>query len=595
MEYDNFLPMTKQDMEKRGWYYIDFLLVTGDAYVDHPSFGVAIIGRLLESKGFKVGIISQPDWRNVKDFTKLGKPRYACLVTSGNLDSMVNNYTGNKKHRKEDIYSPGGKLGKRPDRAVIVYCNRLREAWPNVPLIIGGIEVSLRRLAHYDYWDDAVRRSVLLDARADLLVFGMAEKQIEEIARRLAKGEQINKIVNIPGTVFATGEQPEGKSINLPSFEEVKSNKEKYSEAFRLSYNEQDSISGKSLVQPHGNIFVVQNPPAKPLTTEEMDRIYQLPYNRTYHPVYEKAGGVSALKEVEFSITAQRGCFGRCAFCALAFHQGCVIQPRSHASIIEEARMLTNLPGFKGIIHDVGGPTANFRQPACRSQQRKGICREKQCLFPDKCKHLLVDHSDLLILLRGLRSLPGVKKVFLRSGLRYDYLAYDKDPGVLREICQHHVSGQLKVAPEHISSKVLSVMRKPSNTVYRDFCRKYAETNKSLGKKQYLVPYFIISHPGCTIREAVELAEYVRDMGYNPEQVQDFTPIPGSLSTCIYYTGRDPFTGQPVYVPKSEKERKMHRALVQYRNPKNRNLVKEALKLAGREDLIGKGPKCLVR
>lgn len=594
LDYNDYLPMTREEMLSRDWHYVDFLLVTGDAYVDHPSFGSAIIARLLESLGFKVGIIAQPDWKTTDAFTALGKPRYACLVTAGNLDSMVNNYTGNKKRRSEDLYSPGGKAGKRPDRAAVVYCNRIREAWSDVPLVIGGIEASLRRMAHYDYWDDRVRRSVLMDSNADLLVYGMGEKQIKEIAKRLAKGENISNITDVAGTAYISKEIPDQKVTMLPSFEEVSENKSKYAEAFKLSYREQNPYNGKVLVQPHGNRMVIQNPPAKPLTTEEMDSIYEMPYLRSYHPSYEKAGGVPALKEVEFSITAQRGCFGSCSFCALTFHQGCNIQARSHDSIIKEAKLLTTLPGFKGIINDVGGPTANFREPACVNQQRSGACKDKRCLHPDKCKNLKVDHSDLMSLLRKIRSIPGVKKVFLRSGLRYDYLLYEKNPEVLQEICSHHVSGQLKVAPEHVSPEVLKIMQKPGPHVYKKFVERYKEVNRKLGKKQYLVPYFIASHPGSTLKDAVKLAEYVRDMGYNPEQVQDFTPTPGSLSTCIYYTGINPFTGEKVYVPRSFKERQMQRALLQYRNPANRALVKEALRKAGREDLIGKGPKCLV-
>ena len=595
MKYTDFLPMTKEEMENRGWYYVDYLLVTGDAYVDHPSFGVAIIGRLLESWGYRVGVIAEPDWRSTHDFTVLGKPRYACLVTAGNLDSMVNNYSGNKNPRHEDLYAPGGKMGRRPDRATIIYCNRLREAWAGIPLVIGGIEASLRRLAHYDYWDNKVRRSILLDAKADLLVYGMAEKQTEEIARRLAKGEPVSALTDIPGTVYVSSHKPERKAVELPAFEVVRGRKEKYAEAFRLAFNEQDPFSGKVLVEPHGSQFVIQNPPVKPLTTEEMDKVYELPYTRTFHPVYQALGGVPALKEVEFSITAQRGCFGGCAFCALNFHQGSIIQARSHDSILREAKLLTELPGFKGVIHDVGGPTANFRRPACQRQLRSGACRDKQCLFPDKCKNVQVDHSDLLTLLRKIRSLPGVKHVFLRSGLRYDYLLYEKDPEVLREICRYHVSGQLKVAPEHVSPDVLKVMRKPGADVYRKFSEKYVKVNREIGKNQFLVPYFIVSHPGCTLSDAVKLAEYARDMGYHPEQIQDFTPTPGSLSTCMYYTGLDPLTGEQVYVPRSPRERKMQRALVQYRNPQNRQLVREALQKANRTDLIGRGPKCLIR
>ncbi|WP_418789938.1 YgiQ family radical SAM protein [Phosphitispora sp. TUW77] len=587
--------MTREEMNKYNWHYVDFLVITGDAYVDHPSFGAAIISRLLEKMGFKVGIIAQPDWHDTKDFTRLGKPRYACLVTAGNLDSMVSNYTGNKNHRKKDMYSPGGIPGKRPDRAAIVYCNRIREAWPGIPLVIGGIEASLRRLAHYDYWDNRVRRSILIDSRADILVYGMGEKQMEEIALRLSKGEDIGQLTNILGTVYAVREKPREDVIRLPGYDEVSNDKRKYADAFRLAYSEQDPYRGKTLVQPHGLQYVVQNPPAKPLTTEEIDSVYELPFIRKSHPVYTKYKGIPAEDEVKFSITAQRGCFGGCAFCALNFHQGCIIQPRSHESILKEARLLTEMPDFKGIIHDVGGPTANFRMPACRSQLKRGACADKHCLVPDKCKNVIIDHSDLIELLRKLRSLPRVKKVFLRSGLRYDYLLYEKNPEVLNEICNYHVSGQLKVAPEHVSSRVLKIMRKPGHDIYKRFKEKFSETNRRFGKQQYLVPYFIASHPGCTLKDAIQLAEYIRDMGYNPEQVQDFTPTPGSLSTCMYYTGIDPLTGQKVYVPRSPKERKMQRALIQYRNPKNRGLVKEALKRAGREDLIGNGPKCLVR
>ena len=594
MKIQGYFPMTRQEMDSRGWHYVDFLLVSGDAYVDHPSFGMAIIGRLLENLGFRIGVIAQPDWRGTADFTVLGRPRYACLVTAGNLDSMVNNYTGNKKRRHKDVYSPGGMSGKRPDRATIVYCNRVKEVFPGTPVVIGGIEASLRRLAHYDYWDNRVRRSVLLDARADLLVFGMGEKPVEEVARRLAKGETISELTDIPGTVYAASAFPEGNAVLLPSFEQVRDDKEKYADAFRLSYYEQDPITGRPLIQPHGEQVVVQNPPAKPLTTGEMDGVYGLPYMRGYHPAYRQEGGVPALKEVEFSIAAQRGCYGGCAFCALTFHQGGIIQARTHESIINEAKLLTQLPGFKGIIHDVGGPTANFRRPACSKQMRSGVCRDKQCLFPDKCRSVQVDHSDLLELLRKIRSLPRVKKVFLRSGLRYDYLAYEKDPEVLKEICRHHISGQLKVAPEHVAPTVLKYMRKPGHEIYEQFNEKYMKANREIGKKQYLVPYFIVAHPGCTLKDAVKLAEYVRDMGYNPEQIQDFTPTPGSLSTCIYYTGIDPLTGQKVYVPRSGRERKLQRALAQYRNPQNRQLVREALHKAGRTDLVGRGPKCLV-
>lgn len=593
MSEHDFLPMTKEEMAARGWYYVDFLLVTGDAYVDHPSFGVAIIGRLLESQGFRVGILAQPDWRATGDFLKLGKPRYACLVTAGNLDSMVNHFTANKKRRRTDDYSPGGKTGRRPDRATVVYANRLREAMPGMTVIIGGIEASLRRFAHYDYWDNDVRRSILVDAQADLLVYGMGERQVLAAAGALAAKKGVPQ--DVPGTVYLTKDITGLREyIMLPAFEEVE-NKENYAEAFKIQYKEQNPFTGKTLVQPHGNLFVVQNPPARPLKANELDRIYELPYRRTYHPVYVKDGGVPAIKEVEFSITGQRGCFGGCAFCALHFHQGTVVQGRSPESIVAEAEKLTGMPGFKGYIHDIGGPTANFRRAACRKQGERGQCRGRHCLYPEPCPNLDIDHSEVIKLLRRVRQIPGVKKVFLRSGLRYDYLLAEKDQGVLKELCEHHISGQLKVAPEHVAQKVTALMRKPPREAFDRFRRLYADINRKLGKKQYLVPYFIISHPGCGLKEAVELAEYVRDMGYNPEQVQDFIPTPGSLATCMYYTGLDPLTGRKVYVPRSVEERAMQRALLQYRSPANHNLVRQALKKAGREDLIGYGPKCLVR
>lgn len=594
MAENNFLPVTKEEMNSRGWYYVDFLLVTGDAYVDHPSFGVALIGRLLESLGYKVGVLAQPDWRRTDEFLRLGKPRYACLVTAGNLDSMVCHYTANKKRRRVDEYSPGGKTGLRPDRAVIVYANRLREAMPGVPVIIGGVEASLRRLAHYDYWDNTVRRSIILDAQADLLVYGMGEGQVKAIAGALAEKKEVP--LDVPGTVYAAKDISDlNDYIMLPSYKEVAEEKGKYAEAFKIQYDEQNPYTGKTLVQPHDGLLVVQNPPARPLTADELDRVYELPYQRTWHPVYDKHGGVPAIKEVEFSITGQRGCFGGCAFCALHFHQGTLVRGRTPDSIVAEAEKLTGLPGFKGYIHDIGGPTANFRRPACRKQKEKGQCRGRHCLYPEPCPNLDVDHGDILKILRRVRKIPGVKKVFLRSGLRYDYLLAEKKPDVLQELCEHHISGQLKVAPEHVSKKVTALMRKPSRETFDRFRRLYADVNLKLGKKQYLVPYFITGHPGCGLREAVELAEYVRDMGYNPEQVQDFIPTPGSLATCMYYTGLEPFTGSKVYVPRSVEERAMQRALLQYRSPANRELVRKALHKAGREDLIGFGPKCLVR
>jgi len=596
MKTKDFLPMTKEEMLERGWHYVDFLLITGDAYVDHPSFGAAIIGRLLESLGYKVGIIAQPDWRDIGDFKRLGPPRYGILITAGNLDSMVNHYTAAKKRRHEDAYSPGGQAGLRPDRATIVYAHRAREAFKKKPIIIGGIEASLRRFAHYDYWDNKVRRSVLVDSRANLLVYGMGEKQITEISRRLAKGEPVAGLKDIAGTCYVT-EDLEGMTgyLLIPGYDEVSGNKQKYAEAFMVQYREQDPFHGKVLVQPHGDKYLVQNPPAKPLTQGELDAVYTLPYQRAYHPIYEQKGGVPAIEEVEFSLTSQRGCFGGCSFCALTFHQGRIVQSRSHASLLNEARQLTWQPGFKGYIHDVGGPTANFRAAACSEQLERGACRHRQCLFPEPCGKLKVDHQDYVALLRKLREVPGIKKVFVRSGIRYDYLMADAGDQFLRELCEHHVSGQLKVAPEHVAGNVLKRMGKPGRKVFDRFVEKYRKINEELGKKQYLVPYFMSSHPGSTLKEAVELAEYVRDMGYNPEQVQDFIPTPGSLSTCMYYTGLDPRNMEKVYVAKSPHEKAMQRALLQYRNSGNYDLVYEALVKAGRTDLIGHGPKCLIK
>ena len=593
---DGFLPISKEDMQKKKIEQLDFIFVSGDAYVDHPSFGSAVIARLLESRGYKVGIIPQPDWRSTDAFKALGKPKLAFLVSSGNMDSMVNHYTAGKKPRREDLYSPGGVRGKRPDRAVTVYCNRIREAFKDVPVIIGGIEASLRRFAHYDFWDDQVRRSILFDSRADLLIYGMGEKPVIQVAEALESGMEIKYITYINGTAYIASELENLPDATvIPSFDEVRNSKRKYARAFMLQYREQDYHTGSILIQPHGERFLVQNPPAAPLTETELDDVYRLPFTRQYHPVYKNQGGIPALKEVKFSLTSQRGCFGGCSFCALNFHQGRVVQSRSHESIIEEAELLLKDPEFKGYIHDVGGPTANFRHAACDKQLNAGVCKNRQCLYPTPCKNLKVDHKDYVALLKKLRSLPGVKKVFVRSGLRYDYIIADKKDEFLRELCENHISGQLKVAPEHVSDKVLRYMGKPSKEVYDRFVKKYFDMNKRLKKEQYLVPYLMSGHPGSDLSAAVELAEYVRDMGYNPEQIQEFYPTPGTLSTCMYYTGLDPRTMKPVYVPRDPEEKAMQRALIQYRNPKNYQLVYKALKLAGREDLIGFGDKCLIK
>jgi uncharacterized radical SAM protein YgiQ len=602
---NGFLPITRAEMAQRGWDELDFLCISGDAYVDHPSFGMAIISRILESRGYRVGIIAQPDWRSLEPFQQLGRPRLGVLISSGVVDSMVNHYTASKKPRRDDVYSPGGMPGRRPDRAVTVYANRIREAFKNSVVIIGGVEASLRRFAHYDYWDDTVRRSILADSRADLLVYGMGETPLLEAAERLAAGQGPAALRGIRGTAcllsssefreqFTPGS--EGREwLMVPSWDEVKGGKEKYAEAFKLQYDEQDPIRGRTLVQPHGDRYVVQYPPAQPLTVEAMDRIYSLPFERTYHPSYREAGGVPAITEVEFSITSHRGCYGGCSFCALHFHQGRIIQKRSQASILQEARNLTWLENFKGYIHDVGGPTANFRHPACRIQERRGTCRDRQCLEKGGCPNLVVDHSEYLGLLRKLRAIPEVKKVFIRSGVRYDYLMLDKNDDFFTELCEHHVSGQLKVAPEHVVDRVLRRMGKPGRTVYDRFVKKFNEINRSLGKEQYLVPYLLSSHPGSDLQAAVEMAEYLRDIRYTPEQVQDFYPTPGSLSTCMFYTGLDPRTMEPVYVPRSPREKAMQRALLQFRRPENYNLVYEALVQAGRTDLIGYAPNCLIR
>lgn len=598
MEQNNdFLPISKEDMRRRGIEQLDFVYVCGDAYVDHPSFGHAIITRLLESYGYTVGIIAQPDWKKNDSIAILGEPRLGFLVSAGNMDSMVNHYSVSKKRRKTDAFSPGGVMGKRPDYAAVVYCNLIRHTYKKTPIIIGGIEGSLRRLAHYDYWSNKVKRSILLDSGADLISYGMGERSIIEIAEALAAGIDVKDITYIRGTVFRT-QDPYfiEDAIVLPSYDEISTNKEAYARSFYIQYQNTDPFQAKKMAEayPHG-IYVVQNPPQKPLSMQEMDDVYALPYTRTYHPIYEKDGGIPAISEVKFSLISNRGCFGGCNFCALTFHQGRIIQTRSHASILAEAKQMTQNKDFKGYIHDVGGPTANFRHTSCKKQLEKGVCTNRQCLFPTPCKNLNVDHKDYLSLLRKLRQLPGVKKVFIRSGIRFDYLLEDKDDRFFRELCQYHVSGQLKVAPEHISDNVLRYMGKPPVEVYDRFKEKYRKINEQIGKKQYLVPYLMSSHPGSTLKDAIALAEYLRDLGYMPEQVQDFYPTPSTISTCMYYTGLDPATMQPVYVSHNPHEKAMQRALIQYRNPSNYDLVYEALKKEHREDLIGFDQHCLIR
>ena len=601
----DYLPISREDMERRGWEQCDFVYVSGDAYVDHPSFGTAIISRVLESRGFKVGIIAQPDWRDKRSVQVLGRPRLGFLVSAGNMDSMVNHYSVSKKRRKNDSYTPGGVMGKRPDYAVCVYCRLIRSVYGDVPIIAGGIEASLRRLAHYDYWSDRMKPSILLDSGADLISYGMGERSIVEIADALDSGLAVGDISFIDGTVYKTERLEDVYDYALlPEYGELLRDKKTYAKSFYVQYSNTDPFSGKRLVEPYGGsfggteespVFVVQNPPAKPLSTQEMDDVYALPYMRSYHPSYEAAGGVPAIREIKFSLISCRGCFGACSFCALTFHQGRIIQARSHESLLEEARLLTQEPDFKGYIHDVGGPTANFRFPACEKQLTKGACPHKQCLFPEPCKNLRADHRDYVALLQKLRALPGVKKVFIRSGIRFDYVLADPDRTFLKELCQYHVSGQLKVAPEHVADRVLVRMGKPKNEVYRRFVKAYREMNTCLGMDQYLVPYLMSSHPGSSLKEAVALAEHLRELGYMPEQVQDFYPTPSTISTCMYYTGYDCRTMEKVYVPKNPHEKAMQRALIQYRNPKNRELVEEALKMAGRTDLIGYGPKCLLR
>ena len=592
---NEFLPISKKDMLERGWEQLDFIFVSGDAYVDHPSFGPAILCRLLEKHGYKVGIIPQPDWHSTRDFNRLGKPRLGFLVSAGNMDSLLNKFTAAKKVRHQDAYSPGGKAGFRPERATIVYCNRLRELYADVPIIIGGIEASLRRMAHYDYWSDSVRRSILVDSQADLLVFGMGERALLEIAADLQQGVAIENIQDVQGTCYRVPNMDYAWDyLPLPSYSEVKNQKDKFAKAFKIEYLEQDAIRGKRIAQQNDEWCVVQNPPARPLNEAEMDEIYDLPYQRTWHPIYDKAGGVPAIKEVQFSLVSQRGCFGGCNFCAIISHEGRIIQRRSQASLIREAKILTKMPGFKGYIHDVGGPTANFRRPSCDAQLKRGTCRGKPCLSPLPCKNLVADHSDYIELLRKLRALPGVKKVFVRSGIRFDYLLLAKDD-FLTELCKYHVSGQLKIAPEHISDRVTRLMGKSNRQVYLQFVAKFKRINQKLGLKQYLVPYFMSSHPGSKLEDAIELAEFIRDMGYHPQQVQDFIPTPGTLSTCMWYTGIDPLTGEKVYTAKTYEEKLMQRSLLQYWLPKNQEIVRKALHIAAREDLIGFGTKCLVR
>lgn len=591
-----FLPVSKSDMKKRGWTQCDFIYICGDAYVDHPSFGHAIITRLLEAFGYKVGIIAQPDWKNKESITILGEPRLAFLVSAGNMDSMVNHYTVNKKRRHQDAFSPGGVMGKRPDYATIVYCNLIRQVYKKTPVIIGGIEASLRRMAHYDYWSDKVKRSILIDSGADIISYGMGEHSIIEIADALNAGIDIHDITFIKGTVYKTKTLDNLENyIELPSYDNIVNSKEMYAKSFYTQYKNTDPFTARILVEKvKEKMYVVQNPPAMPLTEVEMDDIYSLPYMRNYHPMYEKDGGIPALSEIKFSITSNRGCFGGCSFCALTFHQGRIIQVRSHKSIIDEAVQMTKDADFKGYIHDVGGPTANFRHTSCDKQLTKGVCMNRQCLFPKPCPNLKVDHSDYIKLLRELRALPGVKKVFIRSGIRFDYCMCDPDDTFINELCKYHISGQLRVAPEHISDNVLNKMGKPSNDVYEGFLKRYQRINKKTGKEQFVVPYLMSSHPGSTMKEAIELAEYIRDLGYMPEQVQDFYPTPSTLSTCMYYTGLDPATMDKVYTPVSHHEKAMQRALIQYRNPENYELVKEALIKNGRTDLIGFGPKCLI-
>ncbi|ELC8443003.1 YgiQ family radical SAM protein [Clostridium perfringens] len=597
MSENKFLPICKDDMIERGWEQCDFVLVTADAYIDHHSFGTAIISRVLENAGYKVGIIAQPDWKSVDDFKKLGRPRLGFLVNGGNMDPMVNHYTVSKRLRTKDLYTPKGEMGKRPDRATIVYCNKIREAYKDVNIVIGGIEASLRRFAHYDYWENKVRKSILVDSGADLLVYGMSEKQIVEVADFLNQGFDGKYIRHIPGTCYIADSLDEiyEEHIVLPSFKEVSSDKRTYAECFKIQYDEQDPVRGRTLVQEHNGKYVVINKPEMPLSREELDRVYALPYQKTYHPIYEKDGGIAAIEEVKFSLVSSRGCSGNCSFCAITFHQGRIVTSRSEDSVVEEAEEITKYDDFKGYIHDIGGPTANFRKPACKKQLTLGACKHKRCMSPGICKNMEVDHREYLHLLRRVRKLPGIKKVFIRSGLRYDYIMADKDDTFFKELVEHHVSGQLKVAPEHVSPNVLKYMGKPAGKTYDEFRKKFFRITERLGKKQFIIPYLMSSHPGCKLEDAIMLAEYLRDINYQPEQVQDFYPTPGTLSTTMFYTGLDPLTMEEVYIPRSKEEKAMQRALLQFKNPKNYNIVYDALVKAGREDLIGNGPKCLIK
>ena len=592
-----FLPVTRQDMLDRDWYWYDFLLITADAYVDHPSFGAAVISRLLEDAGYRVCVLAQPDWRTTDDFTQFGKPRLGVMISGGNLDSMVAHYTSAKKHRSEDLYSPGRRMGLRPDRATVVYSNKVREAYGDIPVIIGGLEASLRRFAHYDYWDDKVRRSVIFDAQADLLVYGMGETATLEIAKALKKGKKPSEITDVKGTAFVAKDPSEccWRSVEVPDFETVRTDKMAYAKANMAEYREHDPIVGKAILQWHDDRLLVVNPPAMPLTTPELDHVAELPYMRLPHPMYDSMGGVPAIEEVRFSVTHNRGCIGACSFCAIAFHQGRMISSRSQESVIREVEELTKLPDFKGYIHDVGGPTANFRHPSCQKQLKCGMCKNRNCLAPEPCPNLDADHSEYLQLLRRLRKIDGVKKVFVRSGIRFDYMLEDKNDDFFRDLVKYHVSGQLKVAPEHCIDSVLDYMGKPHIEVYERFQKKYQQLNENAGKQQFLVPYLMSSHPGSTLQDAVALAEYLNRMHRQPEQVQDFYPVPGTLSTCMYYTGIDPRTMKPVYVAKTPHEKALQRALLQWKRPEKHALVMEALKKAGRTDLIGYGPECLIR
>ena len=592
---NKFLPISREEIAERGWEQLDFLFISGDAYVDHPSFGPAVICRVLEAQGYKVALLCQPDWSQAENLAALGKPRLGVLISGGNLDSMLCHYTAAKNPRSVDKYTAGGQVGQRPDHATAVYAKLAKQLWPQLPVVIGGIEASLRRFVHFDYWENKLLPSIIESSGADLLVYGMGEKQIVEIADYLAGGASMEDMHYIRGTAYACDVLPEGQEyVKLPGWKAIRDDKKFFAQAYHLQSREQDPFYGKPVVQRGQNKFIVQNPPVYPLTQEEMDAIYDLPYVRQWHPSYDAKGGVAALEEVQCSIVSCRGCFGSCAFCAIHAHQGRIIQARSHESIIREAKIISQLPGFKGYIHDVGGPTANFRHPSCAKQLKYGVCKDRQCLFPEPCPNIDADHSDYIELLAKLRALPGIKKVFIRSGIRYDYLLADKKQEFLDVLCRYHISGLLKIAPEHIAPPVLKRMGKPGKDVYLKFMRAYAKKNKELGLPQYLVPYFISSHPGCTLNNAIELAEFLRDIKHQPEQVQDFIPTPGSAATAMYYSGVDPATGESVFVARHPHDKAMQRALMQYRAPRNRQLVLEALQKAGRMDLVGTEPKCLI-